>query len=231
MTNPRHTLDDEETSVFTVVQQPAAPMKQAPPMPPVSSAPQPVPAPTFVPPAGQPATPLPLYPPAPGATPPTVMPPLYPASRPAGYGTSGRAVFAALLLTIFGFVEAAGGAVGAIAASTLRAVVNQLMRSQGIRIESASLTGILTALFLTLLLLGVLQLIAAGGIVGHKGWGRAIGLALSLAGTVAGSWLAYRAATGAEARTLVAPLVVLIPYAMSTLALLFPGDHFRRGGR
>jgi len=227
MTN-QHTPDDEETSVFTVVPQSTPAHQVAAPsvMPPLT----PVAAPIT------PATPAapqyaPQYPPpTPTIVPPAVMPPLYPAYRPAPapYGTSGRAVFAGLVLLIFGLIEITGGAVGAVAASALRAALNQLLKSEGIRPDGASLIPLLTAAFLTILLLGVLHIVAAGGVFAHKRWARLLGILLSLIGTVAGAWLLYRVLPANEGRELVAPLLVLIPYAISLLGLLFPRDHFRR---
>jgi hypothetical protein len=176
---------------------------------------------------------MPQYPPPTAMAPPTAMPPLYPAFRPAGYETSGRAALAAIVLIVFGLSEAIGATFGAILASTLRRVFDQVLRDQGVRIESASLTGLLTATFLTMLLLGVLQLVAAGGVLGHRHWGRSLAILLSLAGTIGGAWLVYRVVVGDDARlaTLTLPLLVLIPYLISLLGLLFPGNHFRRGWR
>lgn len=213
MTN-LHTPDDEETSVYTVAQPERQPVR---PPAPTSTA-----GPPNMPPVSQPVM-----------APPTVMPPLYPAFRPAGYESSGRAALAAMILIIFGLAEAIAATFGAIFASTLRRAFDQLLRDQGTRIEAASLTGVLTAIFLTMLLLGVLQLLAAGGVLGHRRWGRSLGILLSLTGTILGAWLAYRVVVGDDARltTLTLPLLVLIPYLISLLGLLFPGNHFRRGWR
>ena len=189
----RHTPDDEETSVYPVAQLPAQPMR--------SVAPAPAPGPPAMPPVSQPMAPtsMPQYPPPVAMAPPSVMPPLYPAYRPTAYETSGRAALAAIILIIFGLAEAIGATFGAIFASTLRRVFDQLLRDQGVRVEAASLTGLLTAIFLTMLLLGVLQLLAAGGVLGHRRWGRSLGILLSLAGTVAGAWLVYRVVVGDDA--------------------------------
>src|SRR4051812_16255794 len=87
----QHTLDDDETSVFTVVQ-PASPGRAIePPVIPV--------APVVAPPAEQPM-PIQYAPPMPPFAPPSVMPPLYPPYRPAPapFGTSGRAGLAGLVL-------------------------------------------------------------------------------------------------------------------------------------
>jgi len=226
MTN-RHTPDDEETSVYTVAQLPPQAMR---PVAPTSPA-----GPPAMPSVSQPMAPIsmPQYPPPAAMAPPTVVPPLYPAYRPAGYETSGRAALAAIVLIIFGLVEAIGATFGAIFASVLRRVFDQLLRDQNVRIEAASLTGLLTAIFLTMLLLGVLQIVAAGGVLGHRRWGRSLGILLSLAGTIAGAWLVYRVVVGDDARlaTLTLPLLVLVPYLLSLLGLLFPGNHFRRGWR
>ncbi len=159
------------------------------------------------------------------------MPPLYPAYRQPPYETSGRAGLAALILIVLGLSEAVIAVLGAIFASTLRRAFGQLLRDQGFTVDASSLTGALTAVFLTLLLLGVLQIIAAGGVLGHRRWGRWLGVLLSLIGTGAGGWLVYRVivADQATVATLAAPLLVLIPYLVSLLGLLFPGRHFRRG--
>ena len=226
MTN-QHNPDDEETSVFTVVPQSTATHHVPPPsvMPPIT----PVAGP--IAPQAPPQYP-PQYPPVvPAIAPPAVMPPIYPAYRPAPapYGTSGRVVFAGLVLLVFGLIELVGGAVGAVAASSLRAVWNQLLKGEGIRVDGASLIGVLTLAFLILLLLGVLHVVAAGGVFGHKGWGRVLGVLLSLVGAVAGAWLLYRSLPINEGREIVAPLLVLVPYAIALLGLLFPRDHFRHG--
>jgi hypothetical protein len=233
MTN-QHPPDDEETSVFTVVPQSAITHHVAPPsvMPPITPVETPG-APQAAAQIGPQYAPqyAPQYPPTvPAVAPPAVMPPLYPAYRPAAapYGTSGRAVFAGLVLLIFGLIELVGGAAGAVAASSLRAVWNQLLKGEGIRVDGASLIGVLTLAFLILLLLGVLHIVAAGGVFGHKRWGRVLGVLLSVAGTVAGAWLLYRSLPINDARELVGLLLILVPYAISLLGLLFPRDHFRR---
>jgi hypothetical protein len=223
----QHTPDDEETSVFTAVPLSPTTHHVAPSsvMPPIT----PVAAPVLQEAPPQYAPYPPQYP-APAAAPPSVMPPLYPAYRPtpAPYGTSGRAVFAGLVLLIFGLIEVVGGAAGAVAASSLRAVLNRLLKNDGITIDGGSLIGVLTLAFVLLLLLGVFHIVAAGGVFGHKRWGRVLGVLLSLFGTVAGAWLLYRALPISEARDLVGPLLVLVPYAICLLGLLFPRDHFRR---
>ena len=174
--------------------------------------------------------PVTSYPALGSVAPPTAIPPLYPAFRPAPNETSGRAGLAALILIIFGLTEAVLATLGAIFASTMRRTFDQILRDQGIRMEAASLTGVLTAAFLTLLLLGVLQIVAAGGVLGHKRWGRWLGVLLSLAGAAAGGWLLYRAVASHETglASLTLALLVLVPYAISLLGLLFPGSHFGR---
>jgi len=222
MTN-QHTPNDEETSVFPAVQpEPLAPRAPAPPsvMPPLTPVAAPPPVPTA----------MPVYPPTAGYVPPATVPALYPAYRQPPSETSGRAGLAALILIVVGLSEAVIAVLGAIFASTLRRAFGQLLRDQGLTVDANSLTGVLTAVFLTLLLLGVLQLIAAGGVLGHRRWGRSLGVLLSLIGTAAGGWLVYRviAADKATVATLAVPLLVLIPYLVSLLGLLFPGKHFRR---
>jgi len=226
----QHTPDDEETSVFTAVPLSTTTHHVAPPsvMPPIEPVGSPISPQT---PAQYAPLYAPQYPPAaPVAAPPAVMPPLYPAYRPAlaPYGTSGRAVFAGLVLLIFGLFELVGGAAGAVAASSLRAALNRLLKSDGITVDGASLIGVLTLAFLIVLLLGLLHIVAAGGVFGHRRWGRVLGVLLSLAGTVVGAWLLFRSLPIGEGRELVAPLLVLVPYAIGLLGLLFSRDHFRR---
>ena len=173
---------------------------------------------------------MPTYPPTPSYAAPATVPPLYPAYRQPPYETSGRAGLAALILIVLGLSEAVIAVLGAIFASTLRRAFGQLLRDQGFTVDASSLTGALTAVFLTLLLLGVLQVIAAGGVLGHRRWGRWLGVLLSLIGTGAGAWLVYRvfAADQATLPTLAVPLLDSLSYLVSLLGLIFPGRHFRR---
>ena len=168
---------------------------------------------------------------------PPVVSPVYPQYPPvaygrAPYGTAGRVVFAGVVLFVFGLGEALGGAVGAVAAAALRKLFDQLLRNEGLRIEAASLTSLLTGVFVTVLVLGIVQMIVAGGVFAHRGWGRWLGIVLALIGTIVGAWLTYRVTAGdGRVASYVAPLAILIPYAVTLLALLFPADHFRRGVR
>jgi hypothetical protein len=177
-------------------------------------------------------------PPAPsGAQIPPVSSPVYPPYAPVAYGraphgTAGRVVFAGVVLFVFGLGEALGGAVAAVAATTLRKLFDQLLRNAGLRIEAASVTSVLTGVFVTVLVLGIVHMMAAGGVFAHRGWGRWLGIVLGLIGTIVGVWLTYRvAAADGRFASYVAPLAILIPYGLTLLALLFPGDHFRRGAR
>src|SRR4029079_1860674 len=199
---------------------PWSPRAPAPPsvMPPLTPVAAPPPAPTA----------MPIYPPTVGYGPPAAAAGgLYPTYRHPPLETSGRAGLARLILTVLGLSEAVIAVLGAIFASTLRRAFGQLLRDQGFTVDSSSLTGVLTGVFLTLLLFGVLQLIAAGGVLGHRRWGRWLGVLLSLIGTGAGGWLVYRvmAADQAAVATLALPLLVLIPYLVSLLRLLLPGRH------
>jgi hypothetical protein len=181
-----------------------------PPPAPPAAAPAPVVMPAVSEPAYQP------YPPA--------------AHARAPYGSAGRVVFAGVVLFLFGLSEALGGAVGAVAASSLRKLFDQLLRNEGLRIETAALTSLLTGIFVTMLVLGILHMIVAGGVFAHRGWGRWLGAILALLGSVLGAWLTFRVATdqGAHLSSYVAPVAILVPYLVTLLALLFPGDHFRR---
>jgi hypothetical protein len=199
--------DDEETSVYNVAEFP--------------------PVPQAAPPVAQPA-----------AVPPAAMPPLQPVYRPLAVvpGTSGRVVLAGIVLMVFGIAEALGGAVGAVIANSLRRVFIDLLRNLGMRgvaDNAASVTSLLAGIFVTMLLLGILQIVASVGVLSHRSWGRWLGLLLSVVGIAIGAWLVYRVAQGATPRPsdYFAPVALQISYLITLLALLFPADHFRGTGR
>ena len=166
----------------------------------------------------------------PVATPPVaVSPPLYAPGRAARYETTGRAVFAAVVLLVFGAVEALGGALGAVFAAGIRRAFDQALRGAGIRIEANALPTVVAATFVVVLLVGVLHIAAAAGILSHRSWARALGVLLCAAGLALGAVLLYRTldVRGMRLPTVVGELGLLVPYAVTLLALLFPGDHFR----
>jgi hypothetical protein len=210
-----HDPGDEETSVYVVSPLPGGPATGPPP----PSPPPPSPPPT-----------------APSPTPPvvgSVRPPLYAAKVRATYASSARAVGAGAVLVAYGLGALITGAVGAVAASALRRDFDQLRRDEGLRVQASALTGLLTALFILLLLLGALQLVAGGGTLAHRGWGRWLGVLLCLLGVAAAAALVYRLLQADATRlvALIALLAVLLPYLVALLGLLWPGDHFRRRGR
>lgn len=158
------------------------------------------------------------------------MPPLYPVARQQFVVTVARVVFGAVVLLVFGAVEALGGTVGAVFAGSLRRIFDQALRGEGVRIEQGSLLSVVTGFFIVLLLLGVLHLAAAIGMLAHRTWGRFLGFLLATLGTASAGLLLVRAIEPHAGRqmSVIAVLAVLLPYLVTLLALLFPGGHFRQ---
>jgi len=139
-------------------------------------------------------------------------------------------VFAAVVLLVFGVAQLVGGALGTVFVASLRRAFGQALRDAGLRIEATALTSVLAAVFVVLLLVGVLHVVAAAGVLAHRNWGRVLGLLLGALGVLIGAILLYRAI---DVRVVRAPLVlaaagVLVPYTTAFAALLFPGRHFGR---
>lgn len=212
---------DDETTVYPVVVAPSPPIK---PPPPIEAAP-----PVEPPLVAGPGVPVQFL--------PRAMPPLYPvAPQPAPQRvpvTVGRVVFAAVVLLVFGAVEAFGGTLGAVFAGSLRRVFDQALRGEGVRIEPTAVLSVVTGFFVVLLLLGVLHVAAAIGVLAHRTWGRVLGVLLATLGAASSALLLLRAIEPHAGRvsSVVAVLAVLVPYLITLLALLFAGDHFRQHHR
>jgi hypothetical protein len=214
---------DDETTVYPVVVPPRPPIE-----PPLVAGPG-VPV-QFLPRA---MPPLVAGPGAPGQFLPRAMPPLYPVSPQSVQVTVGRVVFAAVVLLVFGAVEAFGGTLGAVFAGSLRRVFDQALRGEGVRIEPTAVLSVVTGFFVVLLLLGVLHVAAAIGVLAHRTWGRVLGVMFATLGTASSALLLVRAIEPHAGRvsSVVAVLAVFVPYLITFLALLFAGDHFRQHHR
>jgi hypothetical protein len=159
-----------------------------------------------------------------------LVPPLYPVAPQRIQVTVGRVVFAAVVLLVFGAVEALGGTLGAVFAGSMRRVFDQALRGEGVRIEPTAVVSVVTGFFVVMLLLGVLHVAAAIGVLVHRTWGRVLGAMLAALGTTSAAFLLVRVIEPHAGRVsgVVAVLAVLVPYVITLLALLFAGDHFRQ---
>jgi hypothetical protein len=205
---------DDETTVYPVVVPPARPIE-----PPQAIRPPPPVEPPLV--AG-PGLLVQYLPPA--------VPTLYPVAPQRIPVTVGRVVFAAVVLLVFGAVEAFGGTLGTVFAGSMRRVFDQALRGQGVRIEPTAVVSVVTGFFVVMLLLGVLHVAAAIGVLVHRTWGRVLGAMLAALGTTSAAFLLVRVIEPHAGRVsgVVAVLAVLVPYVITLLALLFAGDHFRQ---
>jgi len=138
-------------------------------------------------------------------------------------------VFAAVVLLLFGAVEATGGVLGAVFAAAVRKAFDVALRGADVRIDPAALPSVVAGTIVAFVLIGVLHIAAAAGILSHRNWGRVLGGLLCAIGIFVGGFLLSRAfdVRVVRAATVLGALGVLVPYSLSFLALVFAGDHFR----
>ena len=165
------------------------------------------------------------------------MPYPAPAGYPAGYypapvgkGTSVAAVLGGLLLLILAVgVAVAGGWLFTQGDAMGRFIRDNSISLFNTPIQRETLRSIASALPATLIVLGVLQLLFAVGVFTHHGWGRWLGVLMTLLGIVA-SVFVIAIALALEASLSVAALIglsLLVAYALTLLLLLAGGGHFR----
>jgi hypothetical protein len=205
---------DDETTVYPVVVPPARPIEPPPAIKPPPSVEPPL--------VAGPGLPVQYLQP--------LVPPLYPVAPQRIQVTVGRVVFAAVVLLVFGAVEALGGTLGAVFAGSMRRVFDQALRGEGVRIEPTAVVSVVTGFFVIMLLLGVLNVAAAIGVLAHRTWGRVLGAMVATLGTTSAALLLVRVSEPHAGRVsgVVAVTAVLVPYVITLLALLFAGDHFRQ---
>ncbi len=92
------------------------------------------------------------------------------------------------------------------------------------------LGGVVAGLAFLVVFWGLLEVVAAIGMLIHRGWGRALGLIVGVAGALfAGlAVLANVTAPDAEAGGIGFSLLLLAGYGLTVLALVTGGEHFRR---
>lgn len=155
----------------------------------------------------------------------------YAAQPLAGFNTSPLAVFAGLLLVVFG--------IGIIALGFFTlgqgAALSQFIRDNDIKVFGAQLSRDLLRSVLApspaiLMVLGTLQLICGIGVMAHKSWGRWLGFLIALLALVVSIFavsIAYALAGGFTLPVIVG-VVLLVGYVLIVLTLLAAGSHFRR---
>ena len=171
----------------------------------------------------------------PGTYPPGYPPQPYPAQgqywhpAPAARGTSGLAVFAALLLFALGLVVVLAG----IWTLTQGAELGRFIRENdvavfGRQVDRDTLRTVLSLLPAILILLGVLHLLASVGVFGHRAWGRWLGVLMAVLGLVMGIFgVSAGLAFGGVSLTTIVAIVLVVAYAYVVLALATGGRHFQ----
>jgi hypothetical protein len=147
-------------------------------------------------------------------------------ARPAG-STSLLIVVAAIFLLVLGILTFGMGTLLLLAAL----LVSGAGGAEGIAGDvAASLGGLVVIFALLVLLWAVLEMVAAIGMLGHRRWGRLIGLAIGGLGLAFGglSLLSALGAGGADGPSIGFNLALVAGYGLTVLALATAGEHFRR---
>ena len=155
----------------------------------------------------------------------------YAAQPPSGYNTSPLAIFAGLLLVVFGL----GIIVLGIFTLGQGAALSQFIRDNDIKVFGTQLTRDLLRTVLTpspaiLMVMGALQLLCGIGVMAHKSWGRWLGFLLALLGLIVSIFavsIAYALAGGFTVPVIIG-VVLLVGYVLIVLTLLAGGSQFRR---
>ena len=169
------------------------------------------------------------YPPQPGYGQPQWATQPQPWS-PVSYGTSPLVVLAGLLLVVLGVGVALFGAWMLTQGPDIsRFIRDNDIAVFGRSIDRETLRNVLSPLPGVLMVLGLLQLIAGGGVFAHKRWARALGILFAMVGVLVGIFAVSTAlalASGASPAMIVAA-AVLTSYALVLLTLIAGGGHFR----
>jgi hypothetical protein len=190
------------------------------------------------PPATDPAA-APSWPPAVSGTPSWPPPPAgyeqaagWPTAPAAPRSTSILVVVAAVFLLVAGLLLLGMSALLLLGSALFAGAegVAELEGMVGAELAGA-LAGIFAAVGVVALLASVLQVVGAFGMLARRSWGRAIGLVVGVLGLL--FWgLSFVAALGAPAdagSSLAFTGVFVAGYALTIVALVTGGAHFRRG--
>lgn len=209
---------------------------------PVFTGPYPRPTPTAqpgeVPPLGRELTPPPRagWPSQPPAHGQGVRPggvSAAPAQRPsAAYRTSALAATAGIVLLLVGLILTLVGGAG-VAMDDLLDEAVRIARDTDLDLKGRALRSLLSAASWIVLVVGVLHLLSAVAVFAHRTWGRFIGLALALPGTLLGAYgvaqsLALSQAGAGVGAAPVAAAVIAVGYGLVLFGLVAGGSHFRR---
>jgi hypothetical protein len=177
------------------------------------------------PPAGQsPAA----WPPPPAGQSPAAWPPAaaYAGATTAGPSTSVLVVLAGIFLLIVGILTFGFG--------TLFGLLGGLVAAVGTSESGFEVFGpigsLVAGLAFVVVLWGLLEIVASIGMFIHRGWGRALGLIVGVAGALFGvlALLGSFSASDASGGGIGFSLVLLAGYGLTVLALVTGGEHFRR---
>jgi hypothetical protein len=141
------------------------------------------------------------------------------------------AAFAGLLLVVFGI----GVAVLGVFALTQGPQISAFIRDNdigifGTQLSRETLRSILSPMPGALMVIGLLHLIAGIGVLGHKGWGRGLGILFAVVGVLVSVFalsIAMALAPGLSVAALIA-IVLVVGYIFILLGLFAGGSHFRR---
>ncbi len=154
----------------------------------------------------------------------------YPATL-AGFRTSPLAVFAGLLLLVFGIGVIAIGVFAITQGEDLaRFIRDHDVAIFGSQITRDTLRTVLSPSPGVLIVLGVLQILSGIGVMAHKSWARWLGFLLALLGllvTVYAVSIGLAVAAGFTLAVIIG-VVLLVGYVLIVVALLGGGSHFHR---
>jgi len=148
-----------------------------------------------------------------------------------GHGTSIWAVIAGIPLMIYGLIIVLIGAGLLI----VRSFVDDVIRQGSLDASLAqSVRDAIAVVAVIILIIGILQVLAAIGIWAHKGWGRWLGIVWGVLGTLIG----LAALGGSRTTTTIngdttssnlgGALFILVPYGFVLIAMIIGGGHFHR---
>ncbi|HWH23921.1 MAG TPA: hypothetical protein VNW68_03395 [Candidatus Limnocylindria bacterium] len=152
--------------------------------------------------------------------------------EPAPPATSAIVVAAAIVLFLLGSIAAAAGVVGLV----FGAVADDLLARYAAELPDVDIgrlrailagpaRGVMVVGFASILVIGLLHLVATIGLLLHRTWARVLGLVVGLFGVLLG---AGGLALPIGREPFIASAVVLGCYAFVVIALIVGGSHFAR---
>jgi hypothetical protein len=140
-------------------------------------------------------------------------------------------VIAGIVLLLFGLLTLLTGVI-LIVAGTAVGQLGDAFASAGVPGLESSVGSIVTVMGVAIAFYGGLEVLGSIGVFARRGWGRAIGIVVSVIGVLFGllTLVAAAATDTADGRDsgLFVALVILVAYAFSLLALALGGHAFRR---